>query len=163
MLLERAKAKYPAIRENLVQQERRFIPPPPVGGTPTLTDSLRNMAAAANAMQGESAATGGDAQAKKAALSSTSPNAINSTRASLNQSDVEVTQLPRYTVKTIGTNGWEVIQDAEQWKDLLLRRGQEVWADGIANMIVELVDIPVPSQKAVDGDSSTVGEHRGRV
>jgi hypothetical protein len=143
MLLERAKARYPAIRENLVQQELRGTHPPPIGGTPTLTDSLRNMAAAANAMQGDSAPTGGCVQAKKPALSSTVPEAINPTPASLKQSDLEVT-LPRYVIKTIGPNGWEVIQDPEQWKNLLLQRGQEIWADGIINMIVELVDIPLP-------------------
>jgi hypothetical protein len=57
--------------------------------------------------------------------------------------DPEPTSLPRYTIKTVGPSGWENIDNAEQWTDLLLRRSLEVWTDGVVNMIIELVDVPV--------------------
>ena len=108
-LLTKAKASYPAIRAHLAAQQDSST-----AKTDTLTGNLQELAAAANAMQGDNT----DALAKKAAH--------------------EAALLPRHVIKTVGPNGWERIADAEQWADLLARRSQEVWADGVVNVVVEL-------------------------
>lgn len=59
--------------------------------------------------------------------------------------------LPRHTIKTVGPNGWEIIGNEGQWCDLLARRGHEIWVDGTINLIVELVDVPVPTERAMGG------------
>lgn len=111
-LLTKAKSNYPAIRAHLATHSS-------TAKTDTLTDNLQELAAAANAMQGDNT----DALAKKSAH--------------------EAASLPRHVIKTVGPNGWEYIADAEQWADLLARRGREVWADGVVNVVVELVDVQV--------------------
>jgi hypothetical protein len=93
--------------------------------TKKLTDDLRELAVAANAMQGENLTSNGDELAKK-------PSSL-----------LDETTLPRHVVKTVGPSGWEHVENAEQWNDLLSRRSREVWADGIVNMIVELIDVHV--------------------
>lgn len=59
------------------------------------------------------------------------------------------TALPRYAIKTVGTEGWETIANAQQWSDLLLRRSRDVWADGVVNLVVELVDVHVGADDAL--------------
>jgi len=181
-LLKQAKARYPAIRERLVPQEHRYKGSP--AATDTLNDftnNLRELAAAANAMQNNDAGAGGEMQGQKGTglptISETSaserPNtdttqpirqesdtAPQAQLASLDLTDPDATLLPRYVIKTIGLNGWEVIDNAEQWNDLLARRGHEVWADGVINMIVELVEIPVPMESATGGKLVSVGGKR---
>ena len=44
----------------------------------------------------------------------------------------------RYTVKTIGPTGWQVIDSAESWYHILTERAFATWADGVCNIIVEL-------------------------
>jgi hypothetical protein len=117
-LLDRAKAGYSAVKKRAVLQKH--------GSTSSLgtkdrsnnlTDNLRELAAAANAMQGDTAAPG------------------------VIKCPDETALLPRYVIKTVGLDGWEHVEDAEQWTNLLARRSREVWADGVVNMIVELVDV----------------------
>jgi hypothetical protein len=106
-LLQKAKARYPAVREHLVPQEHlRHLPNPDLP-----VDSLRELAAAANAMQSDGSMV------------------------------VEGDLLPRYAIKTVGSAGWETVENAEEWKGLLERRGSEVWADGVVTVVVELVDV----------------------
>jgi len=142
-LLKLAKANQPALRENLVQQENSSKQSSPAQTKlQDHTNSLQTMAAAANAMQGDSAAGSGRATVPDTSKPQNNDDAM----------DLDVARLPRYVMKTIGPNGWEVIENAEQWNDMLLRRGQEVWADGIVNMVVELVDIHVPLEELIGGD-----------
>jgi hypothetical protein len=115
-LLNNAKSKYSELRTHIVAQSTTSAAPA------NLTKSLRELAAAANAMQGENNNTPTEWFEKKV------------DGASL---------LPRYVVKTVGTSGWEYIDNTEQWKDLLARRSVEVWADGVVNVVVELVDVSV--------------------
>jgi hypothetical protein len=152
-LLKRAKARYPEIRERIMQHGERSLRGPTINDNlDNVTDNLRELAAAANAMQGENVIAGMESQ--KPLNSKTTDDAHPSTyqpldtvqQAQFNLSSVadsEHTSLPRYTIRTVGPNGWEHIENAEQWSGLLLRRGHEVWADGVVNMIVEMVDVPV--------------------
>jgi hypothetical protein len=118
-----------------------------------VTDNLRELAAAANAMQGEHIVTATGSQGQKPLDSKTAHDAPPSASqpcgifqqnqlTSTSFAGTGTTALPRYTIKTVGPNGWEHIENVEQWNDLLLRRGHEVWADGVVNMVVELVDVP---------------------
>ncbi|KAH3972333.1 hypothetical protein HBI13_004680 [Parastagonospora nodorum] len=113
-LLTKAKTSYPAIRARLAMRQGSST-----AKTDTLTDNLQELAAAANAMQGDD----------------TDPLAKEPTH--------EAALLPRHVIKTVGPTGWEYIADAEQWADLLARRSREVWADGVVNVVVELVDVGV--------------------
>ncbi|KAH7078283.1 hypothetical protein FB567DRAFT_131779 [Paraphoma chrysanthemicola] len=117
-LLDRATARYPALRQHAAPQNKhsptlRDVP----DSSDRLTDNLQELAAAANAMQGEHAAhVGRD-----------SPG-------------LDVVRLPAYVIKTVGPSGWEVIDSADEWNGLLKGRASEVWADGVVNLVVELVD-----------------------
>jgi hypothetical protein len=118
-LLGRAAARFREVRQLCVAQ-RSGSTAAPSSQPDNLTDNLRELAAAANAMQGDSAMT--DTRAQKL-------------------SDPSYSSLPRHVIKTVGPGGFETIDDALDWENLLLRRSREVWADGKLNMIVELVDL----------------------
>jgi hypothetical protein len=161
-LLKRAKIRYIEIREHaLTHGERSLEGPTSSDGLDTVTDNLRELAAAANAMQGEHvAATASHGQKPLHAKTvndahppaTQPPGIVQQNQLNSNSlADIETTSLPLYTIKTVGPSGWEHIENAEQWSDLLLRRGREVWADGVVNMIVELVDIPA-DMKATEGE-----------
>ncbi|KAJ4374118.1 hypothetical protein N0V83_002859 [Neocucurbitaria cava] len=60
--------------------------------------------------------------------------------------DTDVSLLPPYVIKTIGPDGWKVISNAKDWYDVLLEKAFAVWADGVCNVLVELVDLPAPVQ-----------------
>ena len=161
-LLKAAKARLPAIRERLAQQQQCHTgAPASMKTTNDLTNNLRELAAAANAIQSSDNGCGAESRVHKGlTLPTTSAINTSSTRtmhkeittawhtqpAPFDLLDPDSTWLPRYVIKTVGHNGWEVIENAEQWDDLLSRRGREVWADGVINMVVELVDIPVPAE-----------------
>jgi hypothetical protein len=163
ILLTRAKARYPAVRDSR--------PPATVDDLIDLSDSLQELAAAANAIQSENTAPGKDAQAMKRVDSSItktterstgtmkpSPNKLVATpQPQLDVADHDAEVLPRYVIKTIGPNGWETIMNAEQWGDLLSRRGFDVWTDGVLNMVVELVDVLVPMERAMGGKFTSIG------
>jgi hypothetical protein len=134
-LLAGAKARYPGVREHLVLQEHHFSPSTIIGGSGIQTDNLRELAAAANAMQGDSSITGTD-------------GLVPNTTGTIDGTGPETDLLPRYIVKTVGSDGWETIENAEQWSTLLERIGHEVWADGVVNMIVELVDVSADSDRS---------------
>lgn len=130
-LLNRAKARYPDIRQYCVAQKTS---PDTTEEPDDVTDNLRELAAAANAMQGDSIMTDTQAHAKKSASLSDS-------------------LLPRYIIKTVGPDGWEFVENEQQWNHLLLRRSREVWADGILNMVVELTDVRM-EEKGKEGAKS---------
>ncbi|OAL56973.1 hypothetical protein IQ07DRAFT_24186 [Pyrenochaeta sp. DS3sAY3a] len=148
-LLQRVKAKYPEIREKVGLQTGR------IGA-----ENLRGLAAAANALSGEAkgdtaldeahrtsrtaaspeAEPGNSKHTLSAPPSSSAPNAtLSSTRAT----DTDK-QLPRYVIKTLGTDGWQAISGAKEWYDMLLEKAFAVWADGVHNVFIELVDVPGP-------------------
>ena len=94
---------------------------PSIKSSPAIqsNDSLRGLAAAANALQPDK-----DEQQPQ----QTTP-----------LSDSAST----YTVKTIGPTGWQVIDSAESWYHVLTERAFATWADGVCNIIVELnIDQP---------------------
>lgn len=105
------------------------------------TNNLRDMAAAANAIQGNDA--DGDGSPHTGELQSPSNDAALTAQPSplaSNQADPgPAARLPQHIIKTVGPTGWEVIENDEQWRDLLLRRAHEIWADGVVNVVVELV------------------------
>jgi hypothetical protein len=117
-LLTRAAVRYPQIRRQCVARTSGSTATSPEPDN--LTDNLRELAAAANAMQGDSAMA--DMRAQKPSNSSES-------------------SFPRYIIKTLGSGGFETISNTQEWNDLLLRTSREIWADGKLNLIVESVDI----------------------
>ncbi|CAO2657393.1 Nn.00g035190.m01.CDS01 [Neocucurbitaria sp. VM-36] len=173
ILLQKAKVKYPEV-ERLVIKESR------IGA-----ESLRGLAAAANALSNEDA-NGEDAAPRSAPPQesrqqnisqfsqgmerSTSgepplprPDAlledafsIAPTVPTTNESqgfntdlDTKAKHLPRYVIKTVGPDGWKIISNAKNWYDVLLEKAFAIWADGVCNVLIELVDIPTPVQLTV--------------
>jgi hypothetical protein len=107
---------------------------PSIKSTPTIqsNESLRGLAAAANALQPDK----DEHQSQQTATLSGSAS--------------------RYTVKTIGPTGWQVIDSAESWYHILTERAFATWADGVCNIIVELnIDQPQFVGKA-NGTNSNV-------
>jgi hypothetical protein len=155
-LLKKARARYPQIREHILAHQGSSPGGPTTSENPNdVTDNLRELAAAANAMQGDNVV------APQQPSTSTSQNIGSLPQAQLSSVapvDSEPTSLPRYTVKTVGPSGWEHIENAEQWTDLLLRRSREVWTDGVVNIIIEMVDVPAGVEKAVRLEGSAVGK-----
>jgi hypothetical protein len=149
-LLIAAKAKYPAVRDCVVAQNHRSNSVPTTTAVPNnFTDNLRELAAAANAMQSDNVISSVETPPKKPMSTNNSgdpsilPPLHDSIPASQPPSSPSPTLLPRYVIKTIGPSGWEHIQDTEQWKDLLSRRSLEIWADGVVNIMVDLVDVSI--------------------
>jgi hypothetical protein len=175
-LLKTAKARYPEIRERILAHHGSSPGGPTTSENPNVaTDNLRELAAAANAMQGDNVVAGIESHNEKPidpksttevrtsqeASTSTSQNTgvlLQTQLGSVITVDSELTFLPRYTVKTVGPSGWEYIESADQWTDMLLRRSQEVWADGVVNMIIEMAEVPVGAEKALRLEGPTVGK-----
>jgi hypothetical protein len=145
-LLKRAKARYPEIRATLVPQE-----------SGAGAGSLQGLAAAANALQCEdthhepstagapspSAAFADSSIAKDTSPASpTSVSTVNNTSLFHVSHDPEAQFLPRYIVKSIGPEGWREIRNADDWYSVLREKAFAVWADGVCNVLVELVDVP---------------------
>ena len=109
---------------------------PSIKPAPTVqsSESLRGLAAAANALQPDK----DEQQFQQTTPLSGSPS--------------------RYTVKTIGPTGWQVIDSAESWYHILTERAFATWADGVCNIIVELnIDQPRSVGKvAVNNTNSNV-------
>lgn len=76
---------------------------------PSDTESLRGLAAAANALQPDK-----DGQHHRSSIGT------------------------RYTIKTIGPSGWQIIDSAQSWYHVLTERAFAIWADGVCNIIVHL-------------------------
>jgi hypothetical protein len=47
---------------------------------------------------------------------------------------------PRYIVKSISPEGWREIRSADDWYSVLREKAFAIWADGVCNVLVELVD-----------------------
>lgn len=73
-------------------------------------------------------------------------SAVNENQGPTTDIDTDVSLLPPYVIKTIGPDGWKVITNAKDWYDVLLEKAFAVWADGVCNVLVELVDLPAPVQ-----------------
>lgn len=96
-------------------------------------ESLRGLAAAANALQPDK-----DEQQPQQTIPLTG-------------------SASRYTVKTIGPTGWQLIESAESWYDALTERAFATWADGVCNIIVELhIDQPESAVEATNQTDSNV-------
>ncbi|RII24015.1 hypothetical protein CUC08_Gglean012847 [Alternaria sp. MG1] len=139
ILLKAAKHKYPELKTENVFQD---VEPG--------TDNLRGLAAAANALQTEHAQH--EALPSTACLSQSSsadgphsvlPNptsTLNNYPIFPNDSHQEIRSLPRYTIKSIGPQGWRDVRNADDWYSVLREKAFAVWADGVCNVLVELVD-----------------------
>ncbi|CAN9318261.1 unnamed protein product [Alternaria alternata] len=139
ILLKAAKHKYPELKTENVFQD---VEPG--------TDNLRGLAAAANALQTEHAQH--EALPSTTCLSQSSsadgphsvlPNptsTLNNYPIFPNDSHQEIRSLPRYTIKSIGPQGWRDVRNADDWYSVLREKAFAVWADGVCNVLVELVD-----------------------
>ncbi|ENI10101.1 hypothetical protein COCC4DRAFT_68456 [Bipolaris maydis ATCC 48331] len=112
-------------------------------------NNLRGLAAAANALQTEDAPQGPIATSKctgippaddvsAALLPPASAPALRPTMDKCNNSDTRL--LSRFVIKSIGPEGWRHIRSADDWYSVLREKAFAVWADGICNVLVELVD-----------------------
>lgn len=112
-------------------------------------NNLRGLAAAANALQTEDAPQGPIATSKctgippaddvsAALLPPASAPALRPTMDQCNNSDTRL--LSRFVIKSIGPEGWRHIRSADDWYSVLREKAFAVWADGICNVLVELVD-----------------------
>jgi hypothetical protein len=140
-LLKKAKARYPEVRARLHPQSESG------------SDNLRGLAAAANALQSGDAHHGpGIIPAETIAHFSSSEHTISVPPTPISavdntpmfdmhhESGAEL--LPRYIVKSIGPEGWREIRNADDWYSVLREKAFAVWADGVCNVLVELVDVP---------------------
>ncbi|KAH6878343.1 hypothetical protein BKA58DRAFT_93524 [Alternaria rosae] len=113
------------------------------------TDNLRGLAAAANALQTEHALRGTSSSFNGLAQVAMEDNVSNfptPTSATSNHpafpvdSHAETRSLPRYAIKSIGPQGWRDIRNADNWYSVLREKAFAVWADGVCNVLVELVE-----------------------
>ena len=122
------------------------------------TENLRGLAAAANALQTDHAhreehSTTGEPVTTTSAAHPPSTedtlgylstptcaftrNAIFNAKSGV---DAKLLLLPRYTIKSIGPKGWREIHGMDDWYSVLREKAFSVWADGVCNVLVELVD-----------------------
>jgi hypothetical protein len=152
-LLKKTKAKYPQIVPRLKPQESN-----------PGTGSLQGLAAAANALQTEDThhelgAMGNRSPSTLFAdpsipkgVSSASPTSVsivNNNPIDHADHDVETQLLPRYVIKSIGPEGWREIRNADDWYSVLREKAFAVWADGVCNVLVELIDVPASVSRPV--------------
>ncbi|CAA9965722.1 hypothetical protein PTMSG1_09081 [Pyrenophora teres f. maculata] len=147
-LLQRAQDKYPELKSVLEFQEDE-----------PGTESLRGLAAAANALQTESAqreeaSTTGEAWSTTPV---THPPSTEDTSTFLPTPTSAITRnlvfnaqnaaadaklnFPRYIIKSLGPKGWREIHTMDDWYSVLREKAFSVWADGVCNVLVELVDL----------------------
>ncbi|KAI4637954.1 hypothetical protein J4E83_000772 [Alternaria metachromatica] len=138
LLLRAAKDRYPEISPGI---GFRDVEPG--------TDNLRGLAAAANALQTEHALHGtsssfnGLPQSSEddhASILPTPTSAVSNHPVFPADSHAETKSLPRYAIKSIGPQGWRDIRNADDWYSVLREKAFAVWADGVCNVLVELVD-----------------------
>lgn len=145
-LLKKAKVKYPQIKARLVPQESN-----------PGTGNLQGLAAAANALQTEDAhhepsttdhrspsALFVDTSIPKdvSPASPTSISTVSNNPIVSADHDPEAQCLPRYIIKSLGSEGWREIRNVDDWYSVLREKVFAVWADGVCNVLVELVDVP---------------------
>lgn len=111
-MIGRAEVLYPAVKPSA---SNGIVAGP--GETEEKTQSLRGLAAAANALHDSD---------EQLPASNTSVSVTGAGAAA------------RYAVKTIGPTGWTVIDSAESWYHVLTERAFAVWADGVCNIVVEM-------------------------
>jgi hypothetical protein len=147
VLLTKAKKTYPEVRARLVSQQSEAG-----------SDSLRGLAAAANALQPEDAHHEPNMIGHPPSVTSTTTHpplaedamvfpptpvsAVNNTPMFSNHGDSDAKLLPRYVVKSIGPDGWREIRNADDWYSVLREKAFAIWADGVCNVLVELADVP---------------------
>jgi hypothetical protein len=143
MLLTKAKATYPEIRARAVPQQNDAG-----------TDNLRGLAAAANALQSEHTQQGPGQPfptistarhsfpEDASGVPPTPVSAVNETHTFNIGHGHDAELLPRFVIKSIGPEGWREIRNADDWYSVLREKAFAVWADGVCNVLVELVDVP---------------------
>ena len=138
LLLKAAKDRYPELSPGI---GLRDVEPG--------TDNLRGLAAAANALQTEHALHGTSSPFNGLPQSSEDDNAsILPTPTSVVSthpvcpvdSHAETKSLAHYAIKSIGPQGWRDIRNVDEWYSVLREKAFSVWADGVCNVIVELVE-----------------------
>lgn len=50
---------------------------------------------------------------------------------------------PRYTIKSIGPDGWREIAGEDDWYNMLREKAFAIWADGVCNVLVEVARQPM--------------------
>ncbi|KAI4653711.1 hypothetical protein J4E93_001478 [Alternaria ventricosa] len=114
------------------------------------TDNLRGLAAAANALQTEHALHGisspinglpQSSEDDNASILPTPTSAVSTRPVFPVDSHAETKSLPRHAIKSIGPQGWRDIRNADDWYSVLREKAFAVWADGVCNVLVELVDV----------------------
>ncbi|KAI1511230.1 hypothetical protein Ptr86124_009634 [Pyrenophora tritici-repentis] len=147
-LLQRAQDKCPELKTTPACKE----------GEPG-TENLRGLAAAANALQAEhvhreESNTTGEAWSTTSGThppstedpssflptptSAVTHNTMFNTKiAAVNNKPLH---LPRYIIKSLGSKGWREIHTMDDWYSVLREKAFSVWADGVCNVLVELVD-----------------------
>ncbi|KAF1841762.1 uncharacterized protein K460DRAFT_255598, partial [Cucurbitaria berberidis CBS 394.84] len=164
-LLQAAKAKFPEVRERLVFQEGRIgaenlrglavaanalsnetangedaalgLAPPPEGHHRPISQISQEVEPSTS---GEATPANPDASFPENALSAPPPPPVPVVKDDAD-TDTNIKLLPRYIIKTIGPDGWKIIGNAKEWYDMLLEMAFAVWADGVCNVLVELVDL----------------------
>ncbi|KAF1834475.1 hypothetical protein BDW02DRAFT_331240 [Decorospora gaudefroyi] len=139
-LLKKAAIKYPNIVAKCVPRE-----------SGSGTENLQGLAAAANALQSEGSrqepGTSDDPSAIVLADVSVATGSPNETMAANDHGIIQAERnaklelLPHYIVKSLGAEGWRGIRNADDWYSVLRERAFAVWADGVCNVLVELVDV----------------------
>lgn len=139
LLLKAAKDRYPELS---VSVGFRDVEPG--------IDNLRGLAAAANALQTEHAFHGTSSpfnglphqssEDDNASILPTPTSAVSTHPVFPVDSHAETKSLPRYAIKSVGPQGWRDIRNADDWYSVLREKAFAVWADGVCNVLVELVD-----------------------
>lgn len=98
------------------------------------SSNLGGLAAAANALQTE--------HASQASISmSRSTSEATATEVRVHQtSDADKRLLLCCVIKSLGPEGWRQICNADDWYSVLMEKAFAVWADGVCNVLVEMVD-----------------------
>ncbi|KAF2856772.1 hypothetical protein T440DRAFT_7686 [Plenodomus tracheiphilus IPT5] len=169
-LLSQAKSRYPELRQQSMSH-----------GNDHGSNSLRGLAAAANALQSEVsptelsrpgdsvvqdnnsrpssepsstqgivssatilAANVDDSPSYEGPLSAPKMSILsNDTTMGNTKEDVTNDMFPHHVIKTIGTHGWNIIENEQDWYYVLREKAFAVWADGVCNVLVELPNIPL--------------------
>jgi hypothetical protein len=125
LMVNRAELLHPSIKLPIADQD---------------TESLRDLAAAANALQSD--------KDKDEQQPQSEPSLPTSSVTSM-----------RYTVKTIGPTGWQLIDSAEEWYHVLTERAFATWADGVCNIVVELGNTQQPTvRRKLGGESGSADD-----
>lgn len=104
-------------------------------------ESLRGLARAANALQSEPTESEPVSSNPMEAHAGDKPSAPLLDFEAMNLEDVDH-WLPRFAIKTLGTESWETIVNAGDWHRVLTEHAFAYWADGRCNVIVELEGVP---------------------